>query len=204
MNPANFNRRRFRFGLRALLIAVVVIAGMCGWLVTQGRTQRLAVRAIRGAGAEVGYDYGTTWAPQWLLDLLGVDFFCNVTMVHVYKNTNLADDDLKQLQAFPDLQCLYIDRTTIGDAGLLHLTALSRLQFLYLDRTCVTDAGLASLTKLPKLHELSLGKTQITDAGLRELANMKQLQFLNVRDTNVSRHGVEEFKNAMPTVNVTQ
>jgi type II secretory pathway pseudopilin PulG len=200
-------RRRYRFSLRTLFIGILAVALVCGWFAAKlqiARRQQQAVATIRATGAEVGYDYNQNRPPQWLTDLQGVDFFCPVITVHVYPNTNITDADLALLKTFPNLQCLYINRSSITDAGLKNLSALTRLQFLYLDRPCISDEGLRSLQNLAQLRELDLSKTQITDGSLKQLRELKSLQMLNLRDTNVTTHGVQELKQALPGVNVVR
>jgi hypothetical protein len=76
-------RRYLRFSVRGLIFLVLVIGIGLGWLVRSARIQREAVVAIEKAGGHVTYDWafingtsvagGKPWAPQWLVDTLGVD-----------------------------------------------------------------------------------------------------------------------------------
>jgi hypothetical protein len=66
-------------------------------MVRSARIQREAVTAIQDAGGSVSYDWqwipgdhwgssvsppgGKPWAPQWLVNLIGVDYFGHVTLV---------------------------------------------------------------------------------------------------------------------------
>ena len=78
-------RQRVRFNVRTMMIAVLVLCGSLGWVVRRAGVQREAVAAIRRAGGDVVYDWqlrngipvwgGKPWAPGWLVDLLGVDYF---------------------------------------------------------------------------------------------------------------------------------
>ena len=43
-------RRLFRFGLRGLMIFVLVVGGGLGWIVHRAQVQHDSVAAIRGAG----------------------------------------------------------------------------------------------------------------------------------------------------------
>ena len=82
-----------RFSLRALIVLVLLIGVGLGWLVRSAHVQRDAVTAIRNAGGVVLYDWewtngksipgGKPWAPKWLVDLIGVDYFAHVTSVWV-------------------------------------------------------------------------------------------------------------------------
>jgi hypothetical protein len=88
-------RRYLRLSVRALIVLVLVIGGGLGWFVHSVRIQRDAVAAIRKAGGLVWYDWqanaagktlptGRPWAPNWLVDALGVDYFGYVVIVRFY------------------------------------------------------------------------------------------------------------------------
>src|SRR3954453_23726474 len=87
--PAS-RRRWLRISVRAVLLLVLLIGGLLGWMVRAARIQRDAVAAIDGAGGHVLYDWewengypknDGPWAPEWLVDRLGIDCFGSV--VHV-------------------------------------------------------------------------------------------------------------------------
>jgi hypothetical protein len=92
VKPASRSWRRFpRFSVRRLIVLVIVIGLGLGWIVRSTRIQREAVAAIERAGASVTYDSGWTenrlplnrepWAPKWLVNMIGVDFFGHVVEV---------------------------------------------------------------------------------------------------------------------------
>ena len=82
---------RLRVSTRSLIILVLLIGGSIGWLTRSARMQRQAVIAIQRAGGFVVYDSGLTenrssiargpWAPYWLVDHLGIDYFAHVSRV---------------------------------------------------------------------------------------------------------------------------
>jgi hypothetical protein len=73
------------------MVLVLVVGGGLGWFIQRATIQRDAVNAIMAAGGVVKYDFeqhagplnpgGTPPRPRWLVDLLGIDFFANVTSV---------------------------------------------------------------------------------------------------------------------------
>jgi len=185
-----------RFSIRGLIVLVLLIGLGLGWMVRSAHTQRDAVAAIRKAGGVVKYDWewsngydisgGKPWAPQWLLDLIGVDFFGHVTsvwlhpaptdeaIVEVGRLTQLerlqlagrffSDGELAHLKGLTKLSnlCIY----NVSDAGLAHLKGLTKLKTLITGGPWVTDAGLAHLKGLTNLTCLQLGSSPVTDAGL--------------------------------------
>jgi len=109
-----------------------------------------------------------------------------VFLVNFIGNEKITDDDLQCLQAFPDLEHLYLGRTKIGDAGLAHIKGLKHLKRLGLIGTRITDAGLKELEGLSELDDVLLGDTKITDAGLLSLCKLKNLHTLTLFSTKIT------------------
>jgi hypothetical protein len=148
--------RHARLSVRELMIVVLIIGGSLGWIVRGAQTQCAAVAAIRQAGGSVRYDSGWTensapeprepWAPDWLVNLIGIDYFAHVYFVSFYSTG--SDAELVHVGRLSRLVTLVILNTKVTDAGLAHLRGLSRLSALYLDRSQITDAGLEYLDRL--------------------------------------------------------
>ena len=87
--PPKSRRRRLRLSVRGLIVLVLIICAGLGWVVRSARIQREAVAAIEHSGGGASYSWewsdgkgswgGRPWAPQWLVDLIGVDYFGHVT-----------------------------------------------------------------------------------------------------------------------------
>ena len=175
--------------MRGLIVLVLVIGAGLGWLVRQAHIQRDAVAAIRKAGGTVSYSWerdhgkaipgGRPWAPSWLVEFIGVDFFGHVTEVNLFGSVGPADTVLAEVGRLNQLQRLSLLSTSVTDAGLVHLKGLTNLSVLGLDGTQVTDAGLVHLGGLTKLLGLWLDGTQVTDAGLVHLKGLTNLNFLS-------------------------
>ena len=176
-------RRFLRFSVRGLIVFVLVIGAGLGWIVREAQIQRDAVVAIKNAGGSVGYDweYGAKgyvvganhpWAPRWLVDLIGVDYFGHATYVGfpLHRRAAATDATLAEVGRLTRLQRLDVFSSSVTDAGLAHLKGLTKLSVLLLADTQVTDAGLAHMKGLTKLNYLDLAGTQVTDAGVRELS----------------------------------
>ena len=148
-----------RFSLRGLIVLVLVIGVGLGWLVRSAHVQRDAVAAIRRAGGSVSYDWewnngksvpgGKPWAPRWLVDLIGVDYFGHVTAV--WLQPAATDGAIVEVGHLTQLERLQLVGSFVSDGGLAHLKGLTKLSDLYLSDTQVTDAGLAHLKGLTKL-----------------------------------------------------
>jgi hypothetical protein len=90
-------RRYLRFSVRGLIVLVLVLGAGLGWLVRGARIQREAVAAITIPGGAVRYDWegtiegfvpeGKLWAPRWLVDLIGVDYFGHVISASLFRSS---------------------------------------------------------------------------------------------------------------------
>jgi hypothetical protein len=205
------------------MILVLILGGELGWTVHRARVQRDAVAEIEGAGGGVLYKWqfrdgvpnpaGEPWAPRWLVDLVGVDYFGNAVYVIActrkitdtilvpigrlsrlerldLSDSAVTDAGLVHLEGLSRLRTLDLIATDIGDAGLAHLKGLSGLRELYLNATRVGDAGLPHLHGLTGLRELYLGGSRVTDTGLLHLEGLTGLQSLTLAGTRVTDAGL--------------
>jgi hypothetical protein len=170
------------------MVLVLVVGGGLGWFIHRATVQRDAVKAIVAAGGNVKYDFqqnagslnpsGTAPGPKWLVDLLGVDFFADVTSVTIA--TPQTDAILAHVGQLRRLERLDARSMRVTDAGLAHLGGLSGLRSLScLGTPELTDAGLAHLAGLERLEALVIdGPTRIEGPGLAHLAGLNRLRFL--------------------------
>lgn len=88
-----------------------------------------------------------------------------------FANSDVTDNDLKQLKHLENLTALNLRFTGITDVGLAALKDLKKLARLDLIGTKITDEGLKTLGELKELTSLTINVEKITDAGLKELQN---------------------------------
>ena len=104
VNPSRPHRasRRLlsRLSVRELAVLVLIVGGGLGWFIRSAKIQRQAVEVINKVGG-VQYDWQSShsragtrtgpWAPKWLVERAGVDFFSHVTAVEItaHETTNL-------------------------------------------------------------------------------------------------------------------
>jgi hypothetical protein len=139
--------------VRGLIVLVLVIEAGLGWIVREADVQRNAVAAVKKNGGSVAYSWnfrdgisiprGKPWAPRWLVDLIGVDYFGHVTVVELFPGAT--------------------------DAAVVQVACLSRLEYVYLEGPSIRNARLAHLKGLTKLSVLCLKNTRVTYAGAKEL-----------------------------------
>ena len=220
-------RKRLRLSIRGLIAVILLVGGGLGWIIHQAKLQRDCVTAVTRAQGEVIYNWypdrqdpslpvpltpstqgpglpgqaggsdTETWAPRWLVDRLGVDYFAHVICVRLPVNVERIDAPMASVA---HLSRLVLCGTDISDAGLASLEALDQLQVLYLSETQIGDAGLAHLAGLTRLEWLKLDKTRITDAGLVHLKGLKNLKLLFLMDTRASTAAVQELAKGLPNV----
>lgn len=200
-------RWRFQFGIRSLLLFVLVSSPAFGWLgieMKQARRQAEALVAIRNLGWEAESDWNTDRygqslpgpkppGPEWLRKILGVDFFSAVYEV-VVDRASVTDANLEHLTGLTQLTVLSLDGTKVSDAGLKHFNRSTHLLNLDLSNTAVTDAGIEELRGLKELQELDLSNTRITDAGLGLLAGFPQLSRLSLEGCKITDAGLKRLR----------
>ena len=195
-------RRYLKVSLRSLLLLVLAIGAWLGWLVYTARVQRDAVAAIERSGGWSEYDWGwrhgdkirngKPWAPKWLVDHIGADFFGSVVIV-VLPDTG-SDAVLDHIRHLSKLEKINLSSSPVTDAGVAHLKGLTHLEELSLRGTRVTDTGVAYLAGLAGLRRLHLGYTKVTDRGLAYLEGLTELRLLHLEGTRVTDTGLAHLK----------
>ncbi len=158
----------FRISLRTLAVLVTALCVVLGWKVRQVERQKEVVAWVEQQGniGRVWYDYELSDAgdlivdaklpgPQWLRDLVGVDYFATVTGVRF---TEIEVADILPLADLQSLKCLHIIGASAID--LSPISNLMQLQQVSLVLTHVSD--LSPLEKLPNLKTLWLDGTDVS------------------------------------------
>jgi hypothetical protein len=170
--------RGWRFGLRTLLLAVLIAALGMAWI-NLARRQHDAVQALRASNPGVTVLYGserpgdsgsqTSWG-QWARRNLGADYVSTARGVELFYAT---DADLARVGQLSALKWLSLVRSVdLTDAGLAHLPGLTKLETLILlDAEQVTDEGLRHLESLSRLKRLriDLGRREVSSAAQERL-----------------------------------
>ncbi len=93
-------------------------------------------------------------------------------------NSNVKDDDLKNLEQFPHIQKLHLQNIAIGDEGVKFLKG-----HRYLD-------------------VLNISGTKVTNKTLEEVASWENLKKLYIYNTAVSEENVESIRKSRPELEV--
>jgi hypothetical protein len=190
--------------LRLALALVAIAAIAMGWLVHGVRLQKEGIELIRRHGGMYYYDFEDatlpqpqrSWAPNWLVKALGIDYFHDVTWVRI-EDPRFDDADLGRLSAcLPRIEAFGIAGTAVTDAGLTHLRGNRRLMALFLERSLITDAGVENLgpDTTPVLELLDVRGTRVSPAKVRAVEAILDARELAARKarpgTRISEHFV--------------
>ena len=180
-------RRRYQFGLRAMLVAFAVVALALGALthaLYHGWQRQRAVWAIAKHDGYVEYDpfLFPTGKEQRVQTVLGYDPFAHVTGMEV-RSDRAIPALLEHREEFADLERLSL-WYAVTDAGLKRageLNAFPKLrlgEFLFCP---LTDEGMRRLGKWTHVEELFFnGCWNVTDAGLAHLESLPNLHALTL------------------------
>jgi hypothetical protein len=126
-------RSYLRVSVRGLIVFVLVVGSGLGWIVRRAHIQRDAMAAINQAGGSVLYDWewrdgkaipgGKPRAPVWFIDVVGVDYFGQVTSATFFSSAAATDATLAQVGRLTRLQTLTVFSASVSDGGLAHLSA---------------------------------------------------------------------------------
>lgn len=95
--------------------------------------------------------------------------------------TTLTNKSFKLIPQLFDLQCLFLDSTSVADADLGEFASMERLYWLDLSGTTVSDGGLKMLEKYPSLQTLVLYRMQrMTATGVGMFKDFTRLKVLHI------------------------
>ena len=146
-----------RFSLRSLLIATAVAAVLLALPMRRAIMQKRGRDWVASQKGHVTFSHkydpardeydsrARLWAPEWLVRILGIDFFDSVDAL-VLDNTELAD--LKPVTDLHDLRYLAVIIEIDDNLDFEPLTELPKLRHLHLDYTNISAERLGALRKL--------------------------------------------------------
>jgi len=108
--------------------------------------------------------------PSWLQELVGVDYFHDVTWVRI-EGAEFGDAELKRLKPLDRIESIGIVETAITDEGLRHLRGSKHLKGLWLSGNWIGDRGIDNLDldSLSKLEVIDLSLTLVSHGKLDEI-----------------------------------
>lgn len=182
-----FVRRRLQFGMRTLLLLVLLVGtslGLIGVHLQHTEKQRRAALALERIGAGVSYPGEER---PGLLTFIGRQYFQEPTAVGC--QVPLREAELVNIESLAGLQFLSLSNSQLSDDDLAHFASLNELNSLALVRSRVTGQGLRHLTGTD-LRSLDLCWSPIDDEGLRPMERFNMLSVLNLNHTRITDAGL--------------
>jgi Leucine-rich repeat (LRR) protein len=203
-------RLRLRWSLRSMLVAIGLVAALCGWFAAARQRADLQDSLI----AEIkGRVWVERWGPKWL-DLIGADRFRRRIIGAELDSTQMSpqgdkavEEMLQRLRRLPDLQYLFIDVDRLAPGLADALSGISQLKRLSIkqheglyddddEERRISHQCLAAIGRLTQLEELSLNSIHIEKEDLPCLADLARLKSLNF--TEVSSFGEQPLFTCLP------
>lgn len=110
-----------------------------------------------------------------------------------YQKKKVTPAAWKAFQAFPNLEILDLDNTQLQDDDLKNVAGFKKLRILSLQENPITNTGLKQISGMKTLENLALAKTKITGEGLEHIAGLKKLQTLNLSFCNIGDEGLKHL-----------
>ncbi len=200
MKISLINRRR-QFTIRRVFLIVLVIG--VGLPVLRNYLTRYGVAArLNSLGALVEYSYElgpskTSRVPGFVNRLVGFEVFNSVSSIDL-TGSSVTDADVAAIvTAFPELESLSLDYTSVSDRAVDDLVGLPSLRSLGLSHSEITDAGIQVLKNCTSMQSLSIDATGITDASVSALSQMTSLKELTIGQTLITRQGFESLRSKL-------
>ena len=225
-----------------MMLAVTVLCIWLGITCNRANRQRRAVEVLAqtGTSLSVEYDYqcddkGITLGgthpsppgPEWLRNLIGVDYFATVVSVELARSHTITDDSFRLVAELPhlkflgcggarltgrglvslynngELDQLALQVCTVSDDGWAVIGKMKQIKKLDLASSTVSDSALEQIGTLSELEYLRLDGTQITDEGLKHLCGLHHLKNLIVDETAVTKTGVQKLQQRLPQLEIS-
>lgn len=213
-------RPRIRFGLRSLLVLVLLVAGWCGWVAHRHREFKQHYQntfALQSNGGFVTCQSGKyadhwlreswwqmIWPPEPIDPVVRVAFQgtrdqFRVPIPDSEKYVTFESDwslegmlALREpLESLPQLRHLQFSKMPLPRHGLACIENLAQIDTLVLDQTQITSADIVHLKSLTNLRWLSLRRTRIDDDCLVHLKDLDKLETLHLGSTRIGDEGLK-------------
>ena len=198
--------RRLRFGLRAGLGGIAVVAVILGaldyWFRAPYRAEQRAAEALTRLGGNILL---VDEAPRWLQNPVGRSLFDMRTAAVIdLSHSRVTDADLVHLRAFRHFGGISLADTAITNAGLEHLRAVVANRFVDLSRTRITDTStLFGNSALDQISGLKLSGNRVKSGTvLFTRPQWCPLQELDLSGTDADDQTVESLPEGL--VNLTK
>lgn len=186
-----------RFGLRLVLLMMLIVCLLSGWIGGElrraKRQQRLAGEFER-MGAQVVYKYRIGRRPNSIIRrALGRHMFATVTAVHFREGCPVTPRQLRVLQEFPTVVTVSMRGPTVGDSHANSLLKSTELSELALHDTNVTSYSFLNLPSAKHITSLRVGGLSVNDDAIREISKLTRLNQLEIEKAAFNTRTIEQL-----------
>lgn len=209
-----FPKLKLRFGLRTLLVLIVLVAIPCALFGRRLRASYLSSQLTRltssdrvmtvadkkyfrwGLEAADGADQLTFWEVDWeWRDLIDADL--QLLKYLKLEGEHIRDQDVTTIGIQDHLTKLVLADTSVTDETIRRLQGCTKLEILSLyGSQHVRGDGFEAIEKLGSIKVLELSHTGVVDSSLIHLSRMPNLIRLDLGHTQITDKGVCNLKGA--------
>jgi hypothetical protein len=187
--PSPRRRRRwYQYGLRSLLLLMLVCGLLFGYVAhfrREHEREKRAIAAIKEIGGKVETaPRGPAWL-RWIAGEKAATRVVSVDLEYYIAGGGFTTDG--EHFTFSSLG------EKVTDEWLPNLKDLKYLESLNLAANEITRDGLVVLRSFPQLRNLDLSQCPIDDAALVEVGKLRELRSLNILHTQVRGDGLEHL-----------
>ncbi len=206
-------RRRFRFSMRAMLLAVVVFALLMGlWkqialsyehraLVNEAQAQIMSLAASPPSDVTAGQ-----WqrAVAWTSNLIAQAYFGRDENDpgSLRRLCRALDEKTSAPADLATLQWIWEEVEKAPRYGAIYAVRFRDVRLL--TKEPITDDDLPGLWSLRECYYLDLDNTQVTDAGLKHLEGLSALESLSLYNTDVTDEGLRQLQTKLPNCRISR
>lgn len=206
-------RRRLRFSMRAMLLAVAVFALLMGlWmqisrayehraLVSEAQARIMSLAASPPSDVPAGQ-----WqrAVAWTSNLIAQAYFARDENDpgSLRRLCRLLDEKANAPADLATLQWIWEEVEKAPRYGAMYAIRFRDVRLL--TKEPITDDDLPGLWSLGKCCYLDLDNTQVTDKGLRHLEGLSALESLSLYNTGVTDEGLRKLQATLPNCRISR
>jgi len=201
--PPKPRRRWLRFGLRTLLVLVLLLSLPLGWLgreIYRVRQEEQVAAAIIDAGGILRFDFNhqepigvyENWGPRLLRKLWGKNMGRHLDMVHIHsaEDTNRLIPLLVRCER---LEYLGLPAAKLSDRSMQILASLPNLRVLNLVETQITAEQMQTLATSETLRHIRLQGAPSADEYLQQLTKLSHVENVELFDTPITNRGMKSL-----------
>jgi hypothetical protein len=186
--------RRFRFSLRAFLVATLLLGCGGGYFVASWLRARHEYSLWQRATELKFHVSADTPDDPWIVrGVMGNPVYGRIHSVELQEPPPGGIADLDLLFELSHLHRVSLRGPWVDDRVAEKVLSLPNLESVSFSEVGISTESLERLAKCPQVKSLGLSKMNLTDADFRTLSALSQLQSLILRDVQLSSDGLVDL-----------